>query len=839
MNRKTLFELDFYRIRDEIAHFCSSEEGQYALTKIEPLKNKSEIEAKKKLGREMSLLLDIPHSPLLLAWPEVHGIIKMLKVSGVSITLEQAKSMLLFCVSIKKIKETIKNASENENSEIPNLLHLIDTIPDVLPVESEIAKIITIDGQMRDLPSLRALHAKIASLKSKIRSSLTAFTSNAKYLTILEANVPVLRGNRQVLAVKAHFRSSIPGIIHDVSPSGQTVYIEPEESVRYANELVEVEAALQAEIKRILAELAKTISPYSSHLHHALKIMQNIDVITATAKWGKANNAVYADACENDEPLFILGARHPVLGAKAVPIDIRFVQGKRVLIITGPNTGGKTVALKTIALFSMMNQCAFPIPAKEGTRLPVFSGIFSDIGDEQSLDESLSTFSGHMKNIANAVKHANETSLVLLDELGSGTDPQEGAAISLAVLDALIEKKALVLITTHQGAIKNYGYTHSECINASVEFNTETLAPSYRILMGVPGESHALDIAKKSGIPQRVIESACTYLATEQADVSSLIKGLSEKNSEADRVLQEIAIREQDINEKIRKNDLKSLGLRQKELELKKAQQQESYTFLSETRKQLENLVRVLREGEITREKTLAVRKFISNLTENIEENEKSIEKEEAAITEEANRLRNAALFKETSKKEPVSHKKTGKKRIRAAEALAAAKSYAEQNARTKQKNKPQLDFAVGAIVVTEKSNQTGTLVSKIDDESWSVQFGSIRMAVKQKDLHIISQTESKTPSYTIESAESQEEKPAFELRLLGMRAEEALHALEKQIDLCVMQDFKNFSIIHGTGTGVLQQKVRDYLSNCRAVQDFDFASPEDGGFGKTYVTLY
>ena len=838
MNRKTLFELEFYRIRDEISHFCSSEEGRYTLSKIEPLKNIAEIEDKKNLGREMSLLLDIPRSSPILAWPEVHGIIQMLKVSGVSITLEQAKSLLLFCISIKKIKETIKNASLNYA--IPNLMHLTDTIPDVSPVESEISKVITIDGQIKDLPSLREIHTKIASLKSKIRASLTFFTSNTKYLNILEANVPVLRGGRQMLAVKAQFRSSIPGIIYDVSSSGQTAYIEPEESVRYANELVEAEAALQAEIKRILAELAQTISPHSINLQHAIKIMQNLDVITAAAKWGKSNEAIYADECKNDEPLFILGARHPILGEKAVPIDIRFVQGKKVLIITGPNTGGKTVALKTVALFAMMNQCAFPVPAKEETRLPIFNSVFSDIGDEQSLDESLSTFSGHIKNIANAVKNADEKSLVLLDELGSGTDPQEGAAISLAALDALLEKKALVLITTHQGVIKNYGYTHSECINASVEFNAKTLTPSYRIVMGVPGESHALDIAKKAGLPKKVIECACRYLASEQADVSSLIRGLSEKNSEADKLLQEIACKEQEINDKIRKNDLKSLALRQKELELKKERQQESYKFLSETRKQLENLVRVLREGEITREKTLSVRNFISDLTNHIEENEKSIEKEETAIAKEENRLKeNGVLFQPTSQKEEGSHKKSKKKRIRTAEALATAQSYANIIVHNKQKSKTHNDFSVGATVSAGKSNQIGTIISKIDDELWSVQFGSIRMPLKQKDLTFISQNESRTPSYTIERAEKQDERPVFELRLLGMRAEEALRALEKQIDRCVMQDFKNFSIIHGTGAGVLQQKVRDYLSNCRAVKDFEFAHPEDGGFGKTYVTLH
>lgn len=263
-----------------------------------------------------------------------------------------------------------------------------------------------------------------------------------------------------------------------------------------------------------------------------------LDSTCAAAKYQSEVHGVFAENydTEKESPL-ILNARHPLLAEKAVPVTINFMFGKKVMIITGPNTGGKTVTLKTVALFSLMNQAGFPIPADEGTRLPFFNSIFADIGDEQSIDESLSTFSSRMKNIALALENADEKSLVLLDELGTGTDPLEGGAIAMAVIDSLLEKNSFVLVTTHHGVLKNYGYTNSKCVNASVEFNSESLRPTYKLLVGVSGESHAIDIALNSGLPQNVVEQAKSYISNQQADVSSLIKGLTEKHIELEELI--------------------------------------------------------------------------------------------------------------------------------------------------------------------------------------------------------------------------------------------------------------------------------------------------------------
>lgn len=835
MDRKTLTELDYFRIRDIISGFCAAEESRFVMGRLEPLSDAEEIEKLKEISREWMKYLGTTRAPAVSGWNPVFNIIKSLKVQGISLPLASFYDLGTFCCCVEKMRQAVFSAEKELG--LKNLAECAGSIPDISFVREEIFRIITNDGEMRDLPALREIRSKISNLNAKIKGVMHSFTSNSKYSDVLESNVPVLRGGRQVLAVKSNRRNSVPGIIHEVSQTGLTVYIEPDEAVIASNELIEAEFELQAEIRKILVELAEKISPYSEDLKNALKIMEKMDIAHAAASWGKQNSCVFAKKnTSQSEPLCILKARHPLLGEKAIPVDVKFLPGKRILIITGPNTGGKTVTLKTIALFALLNQSGFPVPAEEGTVLPVFSNVFADIGDEQSMDESLSTFSGHMKNIAKAVCNVNENSLVLLDELGSGTDPQEGAAISMAVLDRLIEKKAFVLITTHQGVIKNYGYTHPECINASVEFNTETLSPTYRLLMGIPGESHALDIAKRSGLPAEIVKNAREYILNEKADVSSLIKGLTKKHAELDALYSELEEKQACLEEKMFIQEQKKLELEKKEFELKQGIQQESQVFLEESRKKLENLVRIVKEGELNREKTLSVKAFIKDITEKVAENEEALLKEEEILEEKT-----AELLKK--EKNRVSHK-SKKKKTKLADALKSATSMAvpkEEKDKSGQKEVsleiPQ--FAVGANVLAGKSRQQGTIIKSRGKGLWEVQFGSIKMTMKQKDLTLTSSPKVRTPSYTVDLASGgKENRPAYELRLLGLRAEEAVKALERQIDLCTLSNLKNFSIIHGNGNGILRQTVQDYLSNCPTVQDFSFARPEDGGFGKTYVTL-
>jgi DNA mismatch repair protein MutS2 len=901
MDEKTLTELAFYRIRNSIADLCLSSEAKEELLSREPLTDIHKIEKLKSLSSEWNAFLQSTRTPALTGWNEIQHFLPLMKTEGATLEQEHAYSLAQFCRSVRLADTSILSASET----IPmkNLVSLSSLIPtsEIAQAEEKINRIIDANGVLRDLPALRAIRQKIASLHTEIDSILRQYTSDSSLLNVLESNVPAYRADRQVLAVRTSQRSRISGIVHEMSASGQTLYIEPDEVVRRNNDLVQEEFHLQQEIRKLFTDLTAELRPSEPFFESALAVMIQMDMTLAAARWGAENNCVYALACDGDSAPLLLHARHPLLGTKAVPIDVRFLEGKRVLIITGPNTGGKTVTIKTFALLALLNQAGFPVPADEGTRLPIFDSVFADIGDEQSIDQSLSTFSAHMKNIADAVKHAGKDSLVLLDELGSGTDPQEGGAIAMAVLDTLIEKNAFVLVTTHHGILKNYGYTNPSCVNASVDFDTDTLSPTYRLLMGVPGESHAIEIARRSGLDGFVVDKAKSYLTNEQADISTLIKGLTAKHAELAELQKQAETEEYEMREKQRKVDLQELRVRQREHDVKIAEHKSSSSFLAETRKQLENLVRSLRESEITREKTLSVKQFISDLTGAVAAEDEALESEEALLNsdmrayeertaaeqkkERGVRSENGILItKDSGARSSNKAHKNAKKKLNAKEAFAQAKSiYDDAAVNTGSSGKsnisahlgktslasssssrsysansspneiPVPSFSPGAEVFAGSSRSRGTLVRLEKKGVWCVQLGSIRMSLRQKDMVLAPPAGAKhlSPLITIEFASGTAEendviyksglptdKPVFELRLLGMRAEDAVKSLERQLDLCSIQNFRSFSVIHGKGTGVLQQAVQDTLSHYPGVKEFHFASPEEGGTGKTYVTM-
>lgn len=806
MQKKILGQLDYFRIRKNIAFYCKTEEGKEALLERLPLKDKSEIKKLKDLGFEMKSYYAKGFASLIRPFEALANLFPKIKVEGSALSLEEIKLVGEFFLSVQKLHETKTAVFENLETQtaFPNLFPLLESIPNLEKETEAVYRIIDKAGQMRDLPQLRAIRKSIASLQSSIDKSLKDHLHNPLLKDALQAELPALRGDRQVLAVKSNFRGRVKGIVHELSQTGQTLYIEPEDIVEKNNALVQEEHRLQIEIKKILQALCTELRPSIPLFQKAHEVFIFVDELNATALWAEAHHCHFA--FENS--LSLLKARHPLLGETCVPIDVVFQKDCRVLIITGPNTGGKTVTLKTIALFALLNQAGFPIPAQEGSSLPIFSSIFADIGDEQSLDESLSTFSAHMKNISFSLSNADEDSLVLLDELGSGTDPQEGGAIAMAVLDALIEKKSTVLVTTHHGVLKNYGFTHPTCVNASVAFDSESLSPTYKILMGVPGESHAINIARKSGLPESIVEQAQHYMAGGDADVSALIKGLTEKIDMLSEKEKELNKKEQTTIESIKKADLKQLRLRQQELQLKDAQIKDSNRFLSESRKMLENLVREIREGELTKEMTKKVKDTIAVLGEGLEE-EKKRQKEERSVLEQD-------LF------------------------LQAQKDTESQNQNQKafDKTSPK-EFQKDDRVIINSTKMKGIIVSKDKKNSYLVLVGSMKMSVSKNNLSLDTrEVILGSPSIHFDKSPDSDAKPAFELRLLGMRGDEAIEAVERQLELCVLHNLSSFSIIHGKGDGILQTLVHDYLKNYPGIRDFHFAQAEDGGTGKTYVLM-
>ncbi|MDR2370811.1 MAG: Smr/MutS family protein, partial [Treponema sp.] len=535
-----------------------------------------------------------------------------------------------------------------------------------------------------------------------------------------------------------------------------------------------------------------------------------LEKLRAKARYSRGLRGNFARTPDpSDGGLFMLRkARHPLLGASAVPIDFLMPGGTGTVIITGPNTGGKTAALKTAGLFALMNQSGLALPAGEAV-LPVFDGVYADIGDEQSLSQSLSTFSAHVINIAEIMENATGDSLVLLDELGSGTDPEEGSAVAMAVLDEFMEKKARLIATTHHGLLKNYGYSREGVENASVEFDGKTLSPTYRIVMGIPGESRAVDIALRNGLPLSVVEKARGYLDGERSDVSALIRSLKEKHRELDGAAEKNRAEETRLREERRRADLRELSLRQKEAELRAGAAGKLRSLLSESRKTLENLVREVREGELGREKTLKVKEFLADLEKSVEAENAALEEEEKNLAEERSRISPSADGPPPAGEAPAF----------APGVAVRAGAYRRQ----------------GLVVRRDKKAVPG----KSGENSWIVEIGSLKMSFPESELEAVPRRKGRAAAAGAGwAADINAPSAAGEFSVRGMRLEEALEALRRQIDAAVLSGLAAFSVIHGKGGGILMKGVHEYLAADPRVADYYFSRPELGGAGRTEVVL-
>lgn len=778
--------LEFDAIRETVASYARSEEAQAVLRQALPLFDRPSFEAlRQRVDRFTNMFRsaqDFPSPGL----PPVRGLTLVLRKEGTCLDEEGlfalgswAKASVEFRAFFRSMDERWGTAAEAE------------AIPDAGSARDIVFSILEPTGKMRDLPAFKEIRRSIGRLRGEIDALVARYAQDEHTRSMLQSEVPTLRDGRTVLAVKANFKGRIRGIVHEASATGQTVYLEPEDVLERNNDLVREEARLRAEMAKVLRETTDRLRPHAEVLEAAIAAIQDLDAVLSRARYTAANRFILLHEPESGFSLF--QARHPLLGAAAVPIDIAVDSGTRILIISGPNTGGKTVTLKTVGLFTLMNQFGLGVPAREGSSLPFRDAVFADIGDEQSISQSLSTFSAHMKTVSRIVREAGPHSLVLLDELGSGTDPEEGSAIGMALLDRLLSAGPLTLVTSHHSILKNFGYSREGCQNASVDFDGDTLSPTYRIVMGIPGESHALDIALRNGLARDVVDKARSYLAEERADVSALIAGLKSKHRRAEELEVERTARLKEAMEEQRKADLKELRLRQKELELKRDGAAELRRLLAESRKGLENLVRELKEGELTREKTLKVKEFISDLEAAAQAQDRELD----ALEEE---WRVSSLPAERANAAPL---------------------------------------AVGAEVLVGTARRKGRIIRAAKKGQWVVETGSVKMTVGEADLVVIAPRESNAvPTADISLHIEGSGAALLELDLRGMRMEEALIALQRQVDAAALSNLRHFGVIHGTGEGILMKAVQEWLKHCPLVADFRFARPEEGGFGKTEVSL-
>ncbi|MDR0316228.1 MAG: Smr/MutS family protein, partial [Treponema sp.] len=785
---KTLQLLEYAAIMDRVASGSMSEESSAMLRNEKPASDSGAVAEMKEAAAAILSRIDSGDAEPRSSLPSIGFVLPKLAAEGMALEIDELWAIGMF---VERGTELCKWIAPPSAPMLPSapvtqsaLAGLLQNLPDCNAVSIEIFRILDREGKLRDLPELRTIKRRIQSLNVDLEAAVARYAATEEHRRMLQSAVPSQRDGRIVLAVKANFRGRIRGIVHEVSSSGQTIFIEPEEVVEKNNDILIEQRNLDAAIQRIMRELTAAIAVHKEALETFHLSLLRIECLRAKARYSRDIKGHFARRSSGDcgsgdcsENNFILRqARHPLL-KNAVPIDLEMDGGINTLIITGPNTGGKTVALKTAGLFAMMNQSGLALPAAEGTLLPVFDGVYADIGDEQSIGQSLSTFSAHITNIAGIITHCTERSLILLDELGSGTDPTEGSAIAMAILDHLIEKKSRLIITTHHGVLKNYGYTRQGVENASVEFDSRTLSPTYRIITGIPGESRALDIAGQNGLPLDIVAQARGYLDEERSDVSALIRGLKEKHRELDSAAEESKAGQMRLREDRRQADLKELRLRQKEAELKAGALGKLRLLLDESRKTLENLVREVREGELSRDKTLKVKEFLSELARTVAEEENALDEEERAIG--------------------IERQETG------------------------------TEFAPGVEVFAGKRKQRGTIV-RLDKKTpagniWIVETGSLKISFPEREL--IPAAPSQTPLSPLIAADLASSAAAcFELNLRGMRLGEAIEALRCQIDAATLSGLKNFSVVHGKGDGILQKGVHDYLKSEPAVADYYFS---------------
>ncbi len=780
MDNRTAKLLEFDQIIKILLEYCISEEGKQRINTQELFINSKKLKKFQGTVAQFKRLLESDEVFPAVSFPEVEHLIPICSKEGTSLDGIGIYNISQFINSALKVKSYITT------SKIPDLDDIIaeaGKIPDLKKLVLEITAVINSKGQIRDdYPELRNLRRGLGELNNKISSLSSSYITDNKNLW--QTDVPSQKDGRIVLPLKSNFKGRVKGIIHDISAKGTILYIEPFDILELNNRIAVQEHEISIIANRIFREFTVKIRVEIDNLVLLIDSFAFIDTLLARANFAVKYACIRPEISKSE--IFLNKARHLLLGKSAVPIDISMIEDLQVLIITGPNAGGKTVTIKTVGLLAMMHQFGLQIPVEEGSILPVFDGIYADIGDDQSIEEALSTFSGHITNITAILNKCSNRSLVLLDELGSGTDPGEGSAIAMSVIDELIKKGSIVLTTSHHSMLKNYGYTREKVMNASMEFDEGTHSSTYCVVPGVPGDSHAIDIARHSGLPEDVVNNAETYLKDKKTEVGRMISELEKKHRIAGEREVAILLRERELKEEIRENDLRVLAFKQSENELKRKTNSESNKFLSNARKTLENLVKELREGELNQAKTKKVKEFLSNMSEDIDREKDSLDQ---FIIDNPESIKADQL-------------------------------------------KPGMDVLIGEY------RRSGTIVRKDKNRSWIINTGALKISVKEHDI-FPAPVKKEQHSFGVSLNTVKAGNIAkFTLDLRGFRLENALESIERQIDNALMSGLKEFNIIHGKGEGVLSNGIHKYLKGEHGIKDFYFAHPDDGGFGKTIVIL-
>lgn len=680
-----------------------------------------------------------------------------------------------------RVKQFFESLYEDVNVQL--LFNMTSEIMPLKDLQRQIYACIDENGDMLDAASttLRNIRTSIRTFESRIRERLDHYLKSNS--NMLSDAIITIRNDRYVLPVKSEYRAQVGGIVHDQSSSGQTLFMEPRQVVEANNKLQESVAKEKQEIERILKELTEQIAHHAEYLTHNVNILAKIDFIYARAKLAASMQAT-KPTMNQDGYISMKEARHPLIpNEDVVPNDIELGKAYQAIVITGPNTGGKTVTLKLIGLCTLMAQSGLFVPALDGLELAVFKEVFADIGDEQSIEQNLSTFSSHMTNIVNILEHFDEQSLVLFDELGAGTDPQEGAALAMSILDYVIAKGTRVVATTHYPELKAYGYNREKVTNASVEFNVETLQPTYRLLLGVPGRSNAFEISRRLGLSQTIIDEAKTHIGIESEGIENMIASLDQARKEVEK--------DYELSHEV----LLSVEELQKDL------QKQWKNFENERE-------RLYKQAEEKAEKALEEARL-----------------EATMIVEDMRKMQQEGM------KEHVWIE--AKKMLEEAQPQLAKK----QEKQTKETTSETRTLQVGDEVQLLKLHQKGVIAEKIDHRTFMVQVGVMKVKVKRNELEFLKRQKEEVEKPVTRTSGTKDYVPS-ELDLRGERYEDALLRVEKYIDDCVLAGLKTATIIHGKGTGALRNGVQELVKTHPNIKSARPGKHGEGDSGVTVVEL-
>lgn len=815
MNPHALRVLEFDAIREKVVEQATNSLGQERASEMEPSWREDQV---RRWQAETTDAVRLLGSGGGIPLGGIHDIRPAIRAASVEGTLEPV--ILLQVADTAAAGRKLKSFLLQRKETAPNLEDLARRIGEFPLVERAIYEAINEHAEVRDdaSPTLERLRKELRVTRARMMDRLNSYLRGSAYKDMIQDPVITTRDGRYCIPVKSEYRAQFGGIVHDQSSSGATVFMEPAPVVELGNELRTVEAKERQEVERILRELTSRVGQFSLDLTETVNVLGELDFIFARGKLSQVMNGV--EPVVNKEGFVGLRrARHPLLTGAVVPIDVDLGREHTVLVITGPNTGGKTVTLKTTGIFALMAQSGLHIPADEGSTMPVFLDVYADIGDEQSIQQSLSTFSGHIRNISRILKDVEKTgqrSLVLLDEAGAGTDPTEGAALAKAILGELLRRGARTIATTHYGELKEFAYSTQGVENASVEFDLQTLRPTYRLLIGIPGSSNAFSIAERLGLPEQVVNEARGMIGTDRTILSDVIQRLTEdqRATETDLRKAERAAREVEEMRDRYARDLRQL----------KADRADT---LQRAKNQAEELLRGARR-EIDR----------------VKEELRKIEKQARKAAEEPGNT--AALDDLRERIAGLSNK------------LDRREAHVDRTKIRKETAAPALPDAIktdktppapGDLVWITGFNQRGTLLTEAAGGKAQVQIGSMRTTVPIDSVQRIVTPRGGAPAPAPGSS-PYVRAPGSDLRmrarthvtpeiqLLGLRADEAMTRLDSYVDQACLAGLANFRVVHGRGTGALKRVVWDFLREHPSVAHFQHPGEEEGGTGVTVVEL-